>query len=132
MSPTPITITADVDVHTAVRLLQERAVRRLPVTDASGRILGIVTERDLVLAVSHYLSTPIEVEVIMTRPVIATTPDAPLAEAAMLMVNHKIGGLPIVDTDQQLVGIITESDIFRAFVGMLGAGSGLQTSSAGA
>jgi CBS domain-containing protein len=132
MSPAPITITADIDVHAALRLLQEHAVRRLPVTDASGRVLGIVTERDLLLAVSHYLSIPIEVETIMTRPVVATTPDAPLAEAAMLMVNHKIGGLPIVDTDQQLVGIITESDIFRAFVGMLGAGSALQTSSAGA
>lgn len=132
MSLAPITITADVDVHAALRLLQEHTVRRLPVTDASGRLLGIVTERDLLLAVSHYLSTPIEVETIMTRPVIATTPHAPLAEAAMLMVNHKIGGLPIVDTDQQLVGIITESDIFRAFVGILGAGSALQTTSAGA
>ena len=100
MSPAPITISADVDVHTALRLLQERVVRRLPVTDASGRVLGIVTERDLLLAVSHYLSIPIEVEAIMTRPVVATTPDALLADAAMLMVNHKIGGLPVVDTDQ--------------------------------
>jgi acetoin utilization protein AcuB len=132
MSPAPITITADVDVHAALRLLQERTVRRLPVTDTSGRLLGIVTERDLLLAVSHYLSIPIEVETIMTRPVIATTPDTPLAEAAMLMVNHKIGGMPVVDTDQQLVGIITESDIFRAFVDMLGAGGALQTFSAGA
>jgi acetoin utilization protein AcuB len=95
-------------------------------------VLGIVTERDLLLAVSHYLNIPVEVETIMTRPVVATMPSTPLAEAAMLMVNHKIGGLPVVDTDQQLVGIITESDIFRAFVGMLGAGGALQTSSAGA
>jgi acetoin utilization protein AcuB len=132
MSPAPITITADVDVHTALRLLQERAVRRLPVTNTSGRVLGIVTERDLLLAVSHYLSIPIEVETIMTRPVVATTPSTPLAEAAMLMVNHKIGGMPVVDTDQQLVGIITESDIFRAFVGVLGAGGATQTYSGGA
>jgi CBS domain-containing protein len=132
MSRAPITISADVDVHMALRLLQEGAVRRLPVTDAGGRVLGIVTERDLLLAVSHYLNIPIEVETIMTRPVVATTPDAPLAEAAMLMVNHKIGGMPVVGTDQQLVGIITESDIFRAFVSLLGAGSALQTSSAGA
>jgi acetoin utilization protein AcuB len=132
MSPAPITITADVDVHAALRLLQERAVRRLPVMDVTGRVLGIVTERDLILAVSHYLNAPIEVETIMTRPVVATTPDAPLAEAAMLMVNHKIGGMPVVDSEQQLVGIITESDIFRAFVGMLGTGGALQTSSVGA
>jgi CBS domain-containing protein len=122
MNSAPSTITADVDVHAALRSLQERAFRRLPVTDATGRILGVVTERDLLLAVSHYLNVPIEVEAIMTRPVVTTTPDTPLAEAAMLMVSNKIGGLPVVDSDQQVVGIITESDIFRAFVGMLGAG----------
>jgi acetoin utilization protein AcuB len=63
-----------------------------------------------------------DVELVMTRPVVTTTPDTPLAEAAMLMVSNKIGGLPVVDTDQRVVGIITESDIFRAFVTMLGAG----------
>ena len=115
-------ITADTDLQTALRVLQERAFRRLPVTDATGRILGVVTERDLLLAVSHYLTSPIDVEIIMTHPVVTTTPDTPLAEAAMLMVSNKIGGLPVVDTNQRVVGIITESDIFRAFVGMLGAG----------
>jgi acetoin utilization protein AcuB len=132
MSPAPIIITTDVDVHAALRLLQERAVRRLPVMDASGRVLGIVTERDLLLAVGHYLAVPIDVESIMTRPVVATTPDTPIAEAAMLMVNHKIGGLPVVDANQQLVGIITESDIFRAFVGMLGAEGPTESYAAGA
>jgi acetoin utilization protein AcuB len=131
MSPAPITIAADVDVHTALRMLQDHAVRRLPVTDVSGQVLGIVTERDLLLAVSHYLNIPIEIETVMTRPVVATTPDTPLAEAAMLMVGHKIGGMPVVDTDQRVVGIITESDIFRAFVGMLGAGDAVKTYSGG-
>lgn len=121
MTPSPITITGATDLQTALRLLQDRAFRRLPVTDAVGRIVGVVTERDLLLAVSHYPSNPIDVESIMTRPVVITTPDTPLAEAAMLMVGAKIGGLPVVDTDQRVVGIITESDIFRAFVGMLGA-----------
>ena len=133
MSPAPIIIiTTDVDVHAALRLLQERSVRRLPVTDAGGRVLGIVTERDLLLAVGHYLTVPIEIETIMTRPVVATTPDTPIAEAAMLMVNHKIGGLPVVDDEQRLVGIITESDIFRAFVGMLGADAAPNSFAAGA
>jgi acetoin utilization protein AcuB len=121
MSETPTTITADVDLQTALRVLQDRSFRRLPVTDGAGRIIGVVTERDLLLAVSHYLNSPIEVDVIMTRPVVTTTPDTPLAEAAMLMVSKKIGGLPVVDTDQRVVGIITESDIFRAFVDMLTA-----------
>jgi acetoin utilization protein AcuB len=120
MSPAPVTITADVDLQAALRLLQERAFRRLPVTDTSGRILGIVTERDLLLAVSHYLTSPIDVESIMTRPVVTTTPDAPIAEVAMVMVGNKIGGLPVLDGDRRVVGIITESDVFRAFVGTLG------------
>jgi acetoin utilization protein AcuB len=122
MSPSPITITADVDLHSALRLLQERAFRRLPITDAAGRIVGVVTERDLLLGVSHYLTSPIDIELIMARPAVTTTPDTPLAEAAMLMVSNKVGGLPVVDADQYVIGIITESDIFRAFVEMLGAG----------
>jgi len=129
MTPTPVTITTDVDVHTALRLLRDRTVRRLPVTDIRGQVLGIVTERDLLLAVSHYLNAPIEIETVMTRPVVMTTPDTPLAEAATLMINHKIGGLPVVDTDQRVVGIITESDIFRAFVVLLGAGGAVKTDS---
>jgi CBS domain-containing protein len=121
MTPNPITITTATDLQTALRVLQEQAFRRLPITDATGRILGIVTERDLLLAVSHYPNSPIDIETIMTRPVVTTTPDVPLAEVAMLMVSWKIGGLPVVDTNQHVVGIITESDIFRAFVGALGA-----------
>jgi CBS domain-containing protein len=122
MSPSPITITVDADLHSALRLLQERAFRRLPITDATGRIRGVVTERDLLLAVAHYHTSPIDIETIMTCPVVTTTAETPLAEAAMLMVSQKIGGLPVVDSDQRVVGIITESDIFRAFVDMLGAG----------
>jgi acetoin utilization protein AcuB len=131
MSPAPITITTDIDVQKALRVLAERGVRRLPVTDITGRILGIVTERDLLLAVSHYINAPIEIENVMKRQVVSTTPDTPLAEAAMLMISHKIGGLPVVDTNQQLVGIITESDIFRAFVGMLGTEEAVPSYDAG-
>jgi acetoin utilization protein AcuB len=122
MTPNPVTITAATDLQAALWVLQERGFRRLPITDTTGRIVGVVTERDLLLAVSHYPNNPIEVESIMTRLVVTTTPETLLAEAAMLMVSNKIGGLPVVDTDQQVVGIITESDIFRVFVGMLGAG----------
>jgi acetoin utilization protein AcuB len=131
MSPSPITITADVDLHSALRLLQEREFRRLPVTDAAGRILGVVTDRDLLLAASHYHNVSIDIETIMTYPVVTTTADTPLAEAALLMVSNKIGGLPVVDSDQRVVGIITESDIFRAFVAMLGPDVAIRSSALG-
>ena len=119
MRAAPITISADANLQSALRVLQERAVRRLPVTDDSGRIVGIVTERDLLLAASHYVAAPVEVDSIMRRSVVTVSPDMPLADAAMLMVEHKIGGLPVLDAEQRLVGIITESDIFRAFVTLL-------------
>jgi CBS domain-containing protein len=120
MRPAPITISADADLQSALRMLQERAVRRLPVTDELGHVVGIVTERDLLLATSHYVAAPIEVDSIMRRPVVTTTPDTSLADAALLMVQYKIGGLPVLDDEQQLVGIITESDIFRAFAALIG------------
>ena len=123
MSPAPITISGDVDVHTALRLLQERSVRRLPVIDSGGRVAGMVTERDLLLAASHYLSAPIDIEAIMTRSVVSVRQGMLLTEAALLMIEHHIGGLPVVDAEQRVIGIITESDIFRAFVGMVGARS---------
>ena len=132
MSTTPLTIAADVDLNTALLLLQERAFRRLPVTDTIGRILGVVTERDLLLAASHYLNSPVDISSIMTRHVVTTTPDTALAEAAMLMATNKIGGLPVVDNEQRVVGIITESDIFRAFVEMLGADADARSFSVGA
>ncbi|HEX5690242.1 MAG TPA: CBS domain-containing protein, partial [Roseiflexaceae bacterium] len=119
MRSAPVTISADANLQSALRVLQERAVRRLPVTDDGGRIVGIVTERDLLLAASHYVAAPIEVDSIMRRSVVTATPEMPLADAAMLMVEHKIGGLPVLDAEQRLVGIITESDIFRAFVALL-------------
>jgi acetoin utilization protein AcuB len=121
MRQSPITIDAEADLQSALRILQEQAVRRLPVTNEFGQVIGIVTERDLLLATSHYVAAPIEVDSIMRRSVVTTTPDTPLAEAAMLMVQHKIGGLPVVDEEQRLIGIITESDIFRAFATLLAA-----------
>lgn len=56
---------------------------------------------------------------LMHRNVVTAIPDMPITEAAMLMVNNKIGGLPVIDGDQRVVGIITETDIFTAFVELL-------------
>ena len=63
----------------------------------------------------NYLLAELKVQKIMKKPVITVTPDTPIREAANLMLTHKIGGLPVVEGDQ-LVGIITESDIFRMIV----------------
>src|SRR5262249_32521637 len=94
MSPAPFTIATDVGLQTALRLLHERAVRRLPANDATGRIAGVVTERDLLLALSHYLTSPIDVEVVLSGPLVTTSPDTPLAQAALLMLSNQIARLP--------------------------------------
>jgi acetoin utilization protein AcuB len=119
MSTPALTIRTDVDYQTALRLMQERALHHLPVVDARDQLVGVVAERDLLLAATHHMQTVLEVGEIMHRAVITTTPEMPIGEAAQLMVNHKIGGLPVVDADQRVVGMITETDIFHAFVELI-------------
>ena len=116
MNVRPVTIRADAAYEDALRLMQDRALHHLPVLDDEGQLVGIVAERDLLLAAMHYLQTPVEVAQVMHRDVVTTRPDAPIAEAAALMVDHRIGGLPVVDGGAGVIGVITETDIIRAFV----------------
>ena len=131
MSKNPIVITRDTGVDDALRLMRDKNVRRLPVMDKNGKLVGIVSDKDLYLASPspatsldifelRYLLSRLVVEKIMSTPVITVTPKAPLEEAARIMADKKIGGLPVVDGDN-MVGIITESDLFKIFVDLLGA-----------
>lgn len=120
MSENPVTVRTDADYKKALTLMQEHAMHHMPVLEAGGRLAGVLAERDLLLAATHYLQAAIEVAEVMHRNVVTATPDMPITEAAMLMVNNKIGGLPVVNRDQRVVGIITETDIFRAFIELLG------------
>ena len=122
MSTHPVTINADADYKTALKLMQDRALHHVPVLDSENRLVGIVAERDLLLAAMHYLQAAIEISEVMHRNVVTATPDMPITEAALLMVNNKIGGLPVMDGNQRVVGVITETDIFRAFVDILREG----------
>jgi acetoin utilization protein AcuB len=119
MSTPPITIGPDSVYHKALELLQAHKLHHLPVVDGYGKLVGIIAERDLLLAASHYVQNPVDVAEVMHRDVITATPDMPMAEAARLMIDHKIGSLPVVDSERRLVGIVTESDVFRAFIGLL-------------
>lgn len=137
MSSPVVTVPPDMPFQDALRLMQERKFRRLPVVDARGRVVGIVAERDLLYASPspatslsvwemNYMLSKIKIERLMTREVISTTPDTVLEAAAHLMVVHRLGGLPVMEGGQ-VVGIITETDIFRTLVAMFGGGeSGLR------
>ncbi|MCX7681635.1 MAG: CBS and ACT domain-containing protein [Anaerolineae bacterium] len=131
MTANPITVTEDTSIDTALYLMREKRVRRLPVTDKHGRLIGIVSEKDLLYASPSpatslsvyeipYLLSKIKVHDVMTRNPITVTSDTPLEEAARIMADNKIGGLPVVQ-DGKLVGIITETDIFKIFLELLGA-----------
>lgn len=131
MSKHPITITADVHIDEALKMMRDNKVRRLPVVDKDGRLVGIVSEMDLLYASPspatslsvyeiHYLMARITVQDVMTKDVISAEEDTPLEEAARIMVDNKIGGLPVV-RDGKLVGIITETDLFKIFLELLGA-----------
>jgi acetoin utilization protein AcuB len=130
MTPNPITIGLGSAVPDALRIMQERKVRRLPVLDASGRLAGIVSENDLrhvspspatTLAVWEIseLVAKIKVAQVMTRNVITVSEDTPLEDAARLMADHKISGLPVMH-ESKVTGIITETDLFKAFLELMG------------
>jgi CBS domain-containing protein len=118
------TVTPDTPACEAARLLGTRKIRHLPVVDHDGRLVGIVTDRDLRQAVFHpavqaRLGTTGEavgdlpVRELMTRGVVTVAPWADLRQAARLMHERKIGALPVVE-DGRLVGILTETDVLRA------------------
>lgn len=130
MTIKPVTVTPDVSVTEALRLMTDRKIRRLPVLDGQGKLVGIVSDRDLLLASPspatslaiweiHDLLAKLTVEKIMTREVITVPEDTPLEEAARIMVDNRIGGLPVL-RDQALVGIISESDLFNTLLQLLG------------
>jgi acetoin utilization protein AcuB len=129
MTPNPITINPDAVFPEAMNLLRPNKIRRLPVLDDGG-LVGIVVEKDLLsyspspatsLSVyeMYYLLERLRVRQMMSHPVITVGGDCPLEEAARIMVERKIGSLPVMQGDR-LVGIITETDIFRTLVEVLG------------
>lgn len=131
MSRHPITISPDTSLHDALRIMREEKVRRLPVLDKKGKLVGIVLEKDLLYASPspatslsvyelNYLVSKIKIADLMTTDVITVCEDCPLEEAARIMVDNNIGGLPVMRGDK-LVGMITESDLFKVFLELLGA-----------
>jgi acetoin utilization protein AcuB len=119
MSAPPITISHDTDFKAAMGLMQQHRIRRLPVVDARGALAGIVAERDLLVAADRYLSSPVDVAQIMTRQVVTVGETTPVVQAATLMIERKIGGLPVLDASRKLLGIITETDLLKALAAIL-------------
>jgi acetoin utilization protein AcuB len=124
MSGGPITVGVDTPVFDARQTMMKERIRHLLVVEG-GRLVGIVTDRDIRLNLPsqatslsmwevNYLLAKLTVSKVMTKSVIIIGPDQDASEAARLMLEHKIGALPVLE-GEHLLGIITETDVLRAF-----------------
>lgn len=128
MTTVPITVSPATPVSEARELMHRKQIRHLLVLEGE-RLVGIITDRDIKLNLPspatslsvwevNYLLTRLTVGEVMTKHVITTGPERPVAEAVRLMLVHKIGALPVTE-EGRVVGIITETDLLRAFAKML-------------
>ncbi len=131
MSHPVITVHPELSIQEALFRMRREKVRRFPVVDKRGHLVGIISEMDLLEAspsdVSslsvhelNYLLHKITVDEIMTKDVITVDEDTTIEEAARIMVDKKIGGLPVL-SKEEVVGIITETDLFKVFFELLGS-----------
>lgn len=120
MSSTPITIRDDTEYWKAAEIMQEKDLHHIPVVSENNTVVGILTRRDLKIAAMHFGEAPVEVSEVMHSPIVTISPGELLAEAARLMIDNRIGGLPILDANGQLAGILTETDLLRALIDQLG------------
>ncbi len=135
MTPDPQTVNASTPVMEAMQRLREGGFRRLPVAQ-NGKLIGIVTDRDLKEATPskattlsiyelNYLLSKLVVKDVMRSPVITVRADDPIEQAALLMEEHRVSGLPVLENGN-LVGILTITDLMRALVSFLALREGGQ------
>jgi acetoin utilization protein AcuB len=129
MTKLPVTVSPTTPVSEARELMQRKRIRHLLVTERE-RLVGIITDRDIRLNLPspasslsvweiNYLLAKLTVGEVMTKGVITIGPERRVAEAVRLLLEHKIGALPVIE-GERVVGIITETDLLRAFAQVLG------------
>jgi acetoin utilization protein AcuB len=123
MIPDPITISEKASIEQALEVMKANSIRHLPVVSRNKTLKGFVTLADLKIGLIPSMMGDISLKDMMIVDPIVVKPDDDVEIAAQLIYKHKIGGLPVVQS-KKLVGIITESDILRAFIDMMGILSG--------
>jgi acetoin utilization protein AcuB len=127
MTPEVVTITPDESMMKVSKLMKDNNIRRVPVVDGANKVIGIVSDRDIKEASPskattldvhelYYLLSEIKVKEIMTSDPVCVKPWETVEKAAVVMESRHIGGLPVVDDEDLLVGIITDSDVFRVLI----------------
>lgn len=137
MSKTVVSVTPEASMQDAIYLMKEKNIRSLPVIKKE-KLVGIVTDGDLKKASASdataleihellYLLNKIKVKDIMTRDPITVAVDYTVTETAEILLKNKINGVPVVDHKGQVVGVVTQTDLFRVLIALAGAGpSGVQ------
>lgn len=131
MTKDVITVDPEASMMRAAKLMKEKGIRRLPVVDDKGKLVGILSDRDVKEASPskattldvhelYYLLSEIKVKDIMSTKLITISPEESVEKAAILMMDHKIGGLPVVDKAGKLVGVITQTDVFNVLISITG------------
>ena len=134
MTPRPVTVGPETPVLDALKLLNDHGFRRLPVVEA-GMLIGITTRKDLRDAVPskattlsvwelNYLLSKLTVAEMMARPVVTASEHEDMEDAALRMQEHQVGGLPVLNGAGELSGMVTVSDVLRAFTEILGLKEG--------
>jgi acetoin utilization protein AcuB len=130
MSQPVITVPPEMSLPDCLKLMKQERIRRTPVVE-DGRLIGIVSDKDLLNASPSdatslsvweisYLVNKIKVRDVMTKEVLTIQENMPVEEAARIMVDNKVGGLPVMDNGD-LVGLITETDLFKLLLELMGA-----------
>jgi acetoin utilization protein AcuB len=125
-----ITVSPESLVIEVLELMKKHHIRRTPVTK-DGKLVGIISDKDILNASPspttalsvwemNYLLSKIRIRDVMSQKVLTVNEDTPIEEAAKIMSDNKIGGLPVMNGDK-IVGIITETDLFKALLGLMGA-----------
>lgn len=131
MNPDVVTVAPEESFRTALHLIRQKGIRHIPVVEGK-HLVGIITDRDLRQAAPsgasslsihelHYILERLTVREIMTKQVVTIRPEQTIEDAALLLLGHRIGGLPVV-REGELCGIITETDILQAFLQLRGKG----------
>jgi len=131
MTPNPLCGHPETPVAEAQKLMQENSIRHLPILDEDNKLVGLITQRSLMQAVPddlsqfspfvvNYILAKLQAQNIMVRDVVTIDPDTTIEGAARIMADKKIGCLPVMQ-GEELVGIISDSDLFSIMMELLGA-----------
>ena len=132
MTTDVVSVGPDTSLLKVGKLMKDHHIRRIPVVDEKGQVIGIISDRDvrdaspskattLDMYEMHYLLAELKAKNIMTAKPITVKPTDTVEQAALIMLDNKVGGLPVVDDAGKLVGIISDHDVFKAMVDITGA-----------